>query len=186
MTTQDSLSREQMGHLLANKPEGFSVRAFAPDVGENAHHGYMVAIEGHGQDYHPSASVDEGMDFVARREEALRKPEHYFGGYQGSDPERTALDVARKHPDTFSGHVAAGTQAMRLNQEAYGLLGEPDDYTDMPNPYYESGAGHHARTVNMEQMGTAIHLAGKHHPGGGIDSPVPSRSAELDPPSRLR
>ena len=180
------LSREQMGHLLADEPWGFSVRAYAPGVGDRAQHGYMVATEGHGQDYTPSASVDEGMDFIANRESVLRQPEHFFGGYQGDEPSRTALDVARRHSDTFTGHVAAATQAMRLNQEAYGHLGAPTDYTDLPNPHYEPGAGHAARAVSLAQMGTAISAARKRHPDEGIDSPAPSRSSELVSASRLR
>lgn len=173
------LSRKQMGHLLADEPEGFSVRAYGPGVGERAQHGYMVATEGQGQDYVPSASVDEGMSFITSRESVLRQPENYFGGYQGDEPPRTALDVARKFPETFTGNVGAGIQAVRLNQEAYGHLAGPTEYTDLSNPHYQPGAGHAARAVSLDQMGSVIATAHKRHPDEGIDSPVPSRSAEL-------
>lgn len=182
----DTLSRAQMGHLLADNPEGFSVRAYAPGVGERASHGYMVATEGQGQDYSPKASVDEGMEFIAKREAVLRRPEHFLGGYQGTDPPRTALDVSRRHPDTFTGHVAAASGAMRLNQESYGHLRGPTEYTDFPNPYYRANEGHASRAVSLEQMGTAVKAAGARHPNEGIDLPAPSRSSEMLPPSRLR
>ena len=186
MRDSDSLSQAQMGHLLADNPYGFSVKAYGPDVGARASHGYMVATEGQGQDYAPKASVDDAMGFMSSREAVLRQPDKYLGGYQGEEPPRTALDVAQKHPDTFTGHLGAANQAIKLNQESYGHLGAPDEYTDLANPHYQPGAGHHARVVSLEQMGTAILAAHARHPNEGIDSPAPSRSAALEAPSRLR
>ena len=184
--SRDALSRDQMGHLLRDQPEGFSVKAYGPNTGEAASHGYMVATEGNGQDYAPKASVDQGMDFIASREGVLRQSGAYFGGYQGSEPERTALDVSEKYDPTFTGHVTAGHQAMALNQESYGRLREPTDYTDIPNPHYQAGAGHAHRAVSLDQMGDVVSMAHAAHPSEGIDSPAPSRSAALTKPSRLR
>lgn len=185
MTASDALSPKQIGHLFADHPYGFSVRAFGPDRGELASNGYMVGKAGLGQDLPHAASADEGSTFIHSREEHLRPENRYFGGWIGADPPRTALDVSQRHPNTFTGHVGAATEAASSNQEAFGHLSAAGDYTEHANPSYDPTGGHALRHVSLSQMGQAVQSAGAAHPGEGIDSPAPSRESELTPPSRV-
>lgn len=185
MPAHDALSRKQVGHLLADNPYGFSVRAFGPDRGTPASNGYMVGKAGLGMDVPHAVSAEEGTDFIHAREEHLRPKDRYFGGWIGQDPPRSSLDVSQKRPSTFTGHVAAAVEASSSNQEAFGHLAAADEYTEHPNPSYDPQGGHALRSVSLAQMGDAVQSAGVAHPGEGIESPAPSRGAELTPPSRV-
>jgi hypothetical protein len=185
MTASDSLSTKQVGHLFADHPYGFSVRAFGPDRGELASNGYMVGKAGLGQDLPHAASPEEGAAFMHSREAELRPENRYLGGWIGHEPARTSLDVSQKHPNTFSGHVGAATEAASSNQEAFGHLDAAAEYTEHANPSYDPQGGHALRNVSLRQMGQAVQSAGAAHPSEGIDSPAPSRGSELTAPSRV-
>lgn len=182
MSAHESLSRGQLGHLLDSG--AFSVRAYGQGVGDRAKNGYVVALGEHGADYSPTASVDDAASFVQNRKDVLQQPNRYFGGYQGTEPPRMALDVSRLHEPTISGHMAAAHEAMSTNQESYGHLGsDPTDYTDFPNKYYDPQGGHGHRAVSMEQMGWAVEQGHALHPNEGVSQP--SRSSELTAPSKV-
>jgi hypothetical protein len=123
----------------ANAGGGFSVRAYGPRAGELAKDAYMVGIPGYGQDYSPKVDLGQARGFVQTRQGILSRNDHFLGGWRGSNPVRTSLDVSRSYSPLGGkrAEVSARLTAARGNQEEIGKVDVESQYAGgVPNPNY--------------------------------------------------
>ena len=131
MSAKDHLNFSQIANYIkrANSGGGFSVKAYGPDAGTEPENVHMVGgVGGAGQDIYPpevghdvEATTEQGMSFVEQRENLLRGPRSFFGGWHGDD--RISLDVSHSYPTTRRGTMRARKAAVRRGEETIGTLG---------------------------------------------------------------
>lgn len=160
MAASDYLSQSQLQGLadIMNAGGGFSVKAVGEDAGKYAENSFMVGVPGHGRDFPvgDTKASDLGQ-FISDKEDILREPPMYMGGWRGGDPARGSVDVAKAFPRTsWDSVIAAKAAAIRGNQEAIGAVGTRESGTayqgDIKNPYYTAGAGHAGREVQPHEL----------------------------------
>lgn len=161
VTQHELLSHGQLGHLAKtiNSGGGFSVRAAGADRGRRATSGYMVGQPGMGVDY-PAGDIHPGhiASFAIARRNELAKPDHFLGGWQGENPVRGSLDVAKRFPTGQRGSLSkAKLSAAKSNQEGIGIVDAAGDYGGtINNPNYVEGRGHGSRTVTLRDASWAF------------------------------
>ena len=130
MTASDHLNYRQVEKLMGrvNAGGGFSVKAYGPDVGQEPENKFMVGGVGRELSIYPpevghdvEATTEQGMAFAETRENALRGPRSWMGGWHGGN--RIALDVSHDYPTTRRGEMRARKAAVRRGEETVGQLG---------------------------------------------------------------
>lgn len=148
MSASDHLNYRQIDKFVqrANAGGGFSVKAFGPDAGREAENVHMVGTGSrHGLDIYPAevggdvhASTEQGMAFTETRENALRSPNAYWGGWHGGN--RISYDVSRSFPQTRRGEQKARRFAVKRGEEAIGTVGRfsggKQSYAETSNPFH--------------------------------------------------
>ena len=136
-----------------NEGGGFSVKAFGHDRGRRATSGYMVGQPSQGHDF-PSGDVHprELEMYTVSKVDHLEKPDHFLGGWQGEDPVRASVDVAKRFPMGQAGSRSrAKMSAASSNQEAVGMVDAGGDYAgEIKNPNYVKDRGHGYRTPTVK------------------------------------
>lgn len=161
VTQHELLSTGQLGHLAKtiNSGGGFSVKAAGADRGRRATSGYMVGQPGMGMDY-PVGDIHPGhiASYAIARRDALAKPDHYLGGWQGEDPVRGSLDVAKRFPTGQRGsRSTAKLSAAKSNQEGIGIVDAQGDYGGtINNPNYRKERGHGYRQPTLKDASWAF------------------------------
>lgn len=143
----------------ANAGGGFSVRAYGPKAGELAKDAYMVGIPGYGQDYTPEVDLGQARKFVQTRRGVLSRTDHFLGGWQGSNPLRTTLDVSRSYSPLGGKHaeMRARLTAARGNQEAIGKVDPESQYAgNIYNPNYDPAVPQTMRTLTAADRSWAF------------------------------
>ena len=154
-----ALSSRQFNALsrVINTGGGFSVKAIGSSAeepaGRRATSGYMVGMPGRGQDL--SIGAVSGADiegYVTAKTDLLSKPGMYLGGWQGQDPVRASVDIAKRFPrGKRGGLTGAKALAARSNQEAIGVVGPTAGYEgEVMNPNYNPERGHSERPLSVK------------------------------------
>ncbi len=154
----------------ANAGGGFSVRAYGPQAGQMPDSAYMVGIPGYGEDFTPAATVAQARDFVRSRKNVLTRGDHFLGGWQGSNPQRTSLDVSRAFTPLSSkrAQMSARMLAVRGNQEAIGVVPEGGGYAgEYGNPFYQPNALQAGREMTTAERSWATDPVKRQRVGSG-------------------
>lgn len=103
---------------------GFTVKAYGPNRGQGPRSTFMVGVPGHGINGIDNVSHEDVLGFMESREQPLRHPDQYMGGWNDPETGLTSLDVSRSVPDYYQ----AQHLAVAGNEKAIGSIGPEGEY----------------------------------------------------------